>query len=47
VVKLRHELHQHPELACRETWTKRRQIDFLKQNTALEIVDRGFCKALA
>jgi amidohydrolase len=41
VVKLRHELHQHPELACRETWTKRHLIDFLKQDTALEIVDRG------
>jgi amidohydrolase len=41
VVKLRHELHRHPELACREAWTKQRLIDFLKQNTALEIVDRG------
>jgi amidohydrolase len=40
-VKLRHELHQHPELACREVWTKQHLIDFLKQNTALEIVDRG------
>jgi amidohydrolase len=41
VVRLRHELHQHPELACREVWTKQRLIGFLKQNTALEIVDRG------
>ncbi|MDR1948003.1 MAG: amidohydrolase [Spirochaetaceae bacterium] len=40
-VALRHELHQHPELACREVWTKQRLIDFLKQYTSLEIVDRG------
>ncbi|MDR3192509.1 MAG: amidohydrolase [Treponema sp.] len=41
VVKLRHELHRHPELARREVWTKQRLIDFLKQNTSLELVDRG------
>jgi amidohydrolase len=41
VVKLRHELHRHPELACRERWTKGRLIDFLKEYTALEIFDRG------
>ncbi|MDR0377961.1 MAG: amidohydrolase [Spirochaetaceae bacterium] len=40
-VTLRHELHRHPELACREKWTKRRLIDFLTLNTALEVVDRG------
>jgi amidohydrolase len=40
-VRLRHELHQHPELACREQWTKGRLAGFLKENTALEIVDRG------
>ncbi|MDR2101101.1 MAG: amidohydrolase [Treponema sp.] len=40
-VRLRHELHQHPELACRERWTKGHLINFLKTNTALEIVDRG------
>ncbi|MDR1249850.1 MAG: amidohydrolase [Treponema sp.] len=40
-VTLRHELHQHPELSCEEVWTKQRLIDFLKQHTALEVVDRG------
>jgi amidohydrolase len=40
-VRLRHELHQHPELACRERWTKERLFNFLKTNTALEMVDRG------
>jgi amidohydrolase len=40
-VSLRHELHQHPELACHEVWTKQHLIGFLKQRTALEIVDRG------
>jgi amidohydrolase len=40
-ITLRHELHRHPELSCRETWTKQHLIDFLKQNTALEVVDRG------
>ncbi|MDR3174629.1 MAG: amidohydrolase [Treponema sp.] len=41
VITLRHELHQHPELSCREEWTKQRLVDFLKQNTALEVVDKG------
>jgi amidohydrolase len=40
-VALRHELHQHPELACQETWTKKRLIDFLREHSSLEIVDRG------
>lgn len=40
-VKLRHELHQHPELSGMETWTKQHLIDFLRRYTALEIVDRG------
>jgi amidohydrolase len=40
-VKLRRELHQHPELACRETWTKGHLIDFLRLHSSLEIVDRG------
>jgi amidohydrolase len=40
-VTLRHELHQHPELAGRETWTKGHLIDFLRRHTSLEIVDRG------
>jgi amidohydrolase len=40
-VTLRRELHQHPELACRETWTKGRLTGFLRQHTSLEIVDKG------
>jgi amidohydrolase len=40
-VALRHELHRHPELACRETWTKQRLMDFLRRHTSLEVVDRG------
>jgi len=39
--KLRHELHQHPELSNQETWTKQHVIDFLRANTKLEIVDKG------
>ncbi|MDR1637193.1 MAG: M20/M25/M40 family metallo-hydrolase, partial [Treponema sp.] len=41
VVKLRHELHRRPELACRELWTKQRLIGFLRENTSLEIVEKG------
>lgn len=40
--KLRHELHQHPELSNQETWTKRHLMDFLKENTSLEIIDKGY-----
>jgi amidohydrolase len=40
-VQLRRELHQHPELSGQENWTKGHLIDFLRQHTALEIVDRG------
>jgi amidohydrolase len=40
-VTLRHELHQHPELACQETWTKGHLIEFLRRHSSLEIVDRG------
>jgi amidohydrolase len=40
-VTLRRELHRHPELSCREIWTKRHLIGFLKQYTALEVADRG------
>ena len=40
-VTLRHELHQHPELAGQETLTKGHLIDFLRRHTSLEIVDRG------
>ncbi|RDB61516.1 amidohydrolase [Gordonibacter sp. 28C] len=41
-VRLRHELHAHPELSYQETWTKRHLMDFLRENTAnLDIVDGG------
>lgn len=40
-VELRHELHMHPELSCQEVWTKQHLMDFLKENTSLEIVDKG------
>ncbi|MFK2826599.1 amidohydrolase [Bacillus sp. B190/17] len=40
-IQLRHELHAHPELSNHEVWTKQRLIDFLKEHTNLEIVDRG------
>lgn len=39
--KLRHELHQNPELSNEETWTKQHLIDFFKRNTNLEIRDKG------
>ncbi len=41
VIALRHELHQHPELAGEEKWTKKRLYSFIKEHTALEIYDRG------
>ena len=41
VIALRHELHAHPELSGRETWTKTRLMDFLRENTKLPLVDRG------
>lgn len=41
-VQLRHELHEHPELSCHETWTKQRLMDFLRAHASnLEIVDKG------
>lgn len=40
-IKLRHELHENPELSNQEVWTKQHLIDFIKTNTKLEIVDRG------
>jgi amidohydrolase len=40
-VRLRRELHRHPELSCRETWTKGHLIDFLRLHSSLEIVDKG------
>jgi amidohydrolase len=39
--QLRHELHRCPEISNHEVWTKQHLIDFLKQYTSLEIVDRG------
>lgn len=39
--QLRHELHQHPELANKEYWTKQHLISFLTTNTKLKIVDNG------
>lgn len=39
--KLRHELHQHPELSNEEVWTKQHLMGFLKTNTNLEIIDKG------
>jgi amidohydrolase len=40
-ITLRRELHRHPELARRETWTKGHLIDFLRRHSSLEIADRG------
>lgn len=40
-VKLRHELHSHPELSMHEEWTKARLMEFLRRHTSLELVDRG------
>lgn len=39
--ELRHQLHAHPELSGKETWTKARLMDFLKEHTRLELHDRG------
>ncbi|MDR2052930.1 MAG: amidohydrolase [Treponema sp.] len=40
-VTLRHELHRHPELSCQELWTRQHLIDFVRKNTALEVIDKG------
>ena len=40
-IRLRHELHQHPELSCQEEWTREHLKEFLRQNTRLRIVDKG------
>ena len=40
-MKLRHELHRHPELSGKEEETKRRLIEFLQEHTGLQIVDKG------
>ena len=39
VTKLRHELHEHPELSNGEQWTKQHLISFLRRHTKLEIVE--------
>jgi amidohydrolase len=41
ITELRHSLHRHAELSCHETETKKLLIRFLKENTTLEIEDRG------
>ena len=41
VVKLRRELHANPEPSNHEVWTKKRLMDFIRDNTSLELVDRG------
>ena len=41
VTDLRHELHMNPELSGQEQETKLRLMRFLKDNTGLDIVDRG------
>ena len=41
-VELRHWLHQHPELSCEEVETKKKLMEFVKENApSLEIHDRG------
>ena len=40
-VQLRRQLHAHPELSGQEVWTKARLMDFLREHTHLELVDRG------
>lgn len=41
IKRLRHELHQHPELSNQEVWTKQHIMTFLQTNTCLEIIDKG------
>lgn len=41
IKQLRHELHAHPELSMEERETKRRLMEFLRENTKLFIEDRG------
>lgn len=40
-LNLRRKIHQYPELSGEEVETKKRIRDFLKENTNLEVVDRG------
>lgn len=41
IENLRHELHMHPELSYKETWTKQHLMDFLSEHTKLELHDGG------
>lgn len=41
IVALRHDLHRHPELSMQEQETKKRLMDFIKENTQLKVIDRG------
>ena len=40
-LKLRHQLHQNPELSGEEVETRKRIKKFLQDNSNLEIVDKG------
>ena len=40
-VALRHELHRHPELSEDEAQTKQQLMEFIRENTQLQVVDRG------
>ena len=41
-VRLRRQLHQHPELSLEEHWTKQHLMAFLKEHTAKwDVIDRG------
>lgn len=41
IISLRHTLHQHPELSMQEVQTKGILMEFLREHTSLELVDRG------
>lgn len=41
IEKLRHELHEHPELSNNEVWTRAHLMAFLRAHTSLEVHDRG------
>lgn len=41
VLKLRKELHNNPEISEQEVETRKRLIKFLKENSSVEIVDKG------
>ncbi len=41
ITELRHQLHAHPELSLQESETRRILMDFLRQHTSMEVVERG------